>query len=76
MTLESIKLGNRVYKYYNPSSYAEYKKLQEQIKRVRAKLRACELPSGAYYGKVTSKGEPHYKHYPILVKHLESILNK
>ena len=76
MTLESIVLSGRVYKYYNPSSYEEYKLLKARIKSIKAKIKGCEHPDGRYYGKITTKGHSHYRDYPELLKHLESILNK
>jgi hypothetical protein len=73
MTLKSIEINGNKYNYYEPTSYTDLKLLKAQIKRIKEKIKACQT-GGCYFGKVSKAGVPWYNDYPILLQHLESLL--
>jgi hypothetical protein len=75
MTLKTIEINGNKYNYYEPTSYTDHKLLKAQIKRIKEKIKASQH-GGCYYNKVTKAGVSYYSDYPILLKHLESLLEK
>jgi hypothetical protein len=71
--LKTIEINGNKYNYYEPTSYTDLKLLKAQIKRIKEKIKACQT-GGCYYGKVSKLGVPWYNDYPILLQHLESLL--
>lgn len=67
--METIIINNKEYKFFKPTSYDNYKRLQKQIKQVKQKIRASE--NGCYKDKVSKNGTPYYNDYPQLLQILE-----
>ncbi len=75
MSLETVIINGNTYSYYSPNSYQDFKLYQRQVKRVREKIRACEV-GGCYYGKVSKTGIPYYNDYQDLLLFLETLLKE
>jgi len=73
--LKTIEINGNIYNYYYPNSYTDLKLLKAQIKRIKEKIKACQV-GGCYHGKVSKTGIAWYNDYPELLTFLEGLLKE
>ena len=74
MALKSIIINGNSYNYWNPDSYTDMKLYIKQCKRIREKIKACQV--GCYKDKYTRAGKPVYADYPELLSFLEGLIKE